>query len=213
MGCIIKGLILHTQTVFVQKNTLRDTTRHTILSVERLVFALRGPSNTTMEHVAKASGLGRRTIYTYFRTREELYHEVIQNEVARIIKALTRVTQMKISPEKKLARFMITHMKAIENIIRKDRLLRTEFLNRSEKIEHFRQVIDSHEIECLALIFEEGTKSGLFLVENYHSTATLALTTLKGLEKQFIRDNFGKPCRETLELWQKILLQGIKASA
>jgi len=36
---------------------------------------------------------------------------------------------------------------------------------------------------------------------------------LKGLEQQFILDNFGKPCRETLELWQKILFRGIKVSA
>ncbi len=192
---------------------MRDTTRHTILSVARLVFAIRGQSNTTMEHVAKASGFGRRTIYTYFKTRDELYHEVIQNEVDKILKALTKVTQLKIAPDKKLARFMGTHMKAVENLIRKDRLLRTEFLARSEKIEHYRRVIDLHEKECLALIFEQGTQLGLFSLENYHTTALLALTTLKGLETQFILDNFGKPSRETLELWQKILLQGIKASA
>ena len=166
-----------------------------------------------MDDVAKASGLGRRTIYTYFKTREELFHEVIKNEVERIIKRLSRVASMKIAPEKKIARFMVTHMKAIENLIRKDRLLRIEFLNRSEKIEHFRKVIDLHEKECLASIFEEGTQSGVFLVDDYENTAALALTTLKGLETQFIHDNFGKPSRKTLELWQKILFRGIKTSA
>jgi AcrR family transcriptional regulator len=192
---------------------LRDTTRHTILNVARMVYAHQGPTNTTMDDVAKASGLGRRTIYTYFKTRQELYHEVIRNEVDRILHDLSRVVKMKIDPEKKIARFMITHMKAVENLIRKDRLLRTEFLNRSEKIEHFRQVIDIHEKKCLAAIFEEGTQSGVFLVDDCQNTAVLALTTLKGLETQFILDNFGKPCRETLDLWQKILFRGIKASA
>lgn len=191
---------------------MRDT-RHTILSVARIVFARRGANGATMDDVAKASGLGRRTIYTYFKTREELFHEVIKNEVERIIKRLSRVASMKITPEKKIARFMVTHMKAIENLIRKDRLLRIEFLNRSEKIEHFRKVIDLHEKECLASIFEEGTQSGVFLVDDYENTAALALTTLKGLETQFILDNFGKPCRKTLELWQKILFRGIKTSA
>ena len=94
-----------------------------------MVFAHQGPTNTTMDDVARASGLGRRTIYTYFKTREDLYHEVIRNEVELILKELSRVANMKISPEKKIARFMGTHMKAIENLIRKDRLLRMEFLN------------------------------------------------------------------------------------
>ena len=178
-----------------------------------MVFAHRGLKNTTMDDVAKASGLGRRTIYTYFKTREELYHEVIKHEIERILKELSRVAGMKISPEKKIARFMVTHMKAIENLIRKDRLLRLEFLRRSEEIEHHRKVIDLHEKECLAMMFKEGTQSGVFLVNDYHNTAVLALTTLKGLETQFILDNFGKPCRETLELWQKILFRGIKTSA
>lgn len=164
-----------------------------------------------MDDVAKASGLGRRTIYTYFKTREELYHEVIRNVVEQIIKELSRVTSMKISPDRKIGRVMVTHMKAIENLIRKDRLLRNEFLNRSDKIEHFRQVIDVHEKECLALILEEGTRSGIFVVEDFEKTAALALITLKGLETQFILDNFGKSCRDTLDLLQKILFRGIKA--
>jgi len=192
---------------------LRDTTRHTILTVARTIFAHRGADNTTMDDLAKASGLGRRTIYTYFNTREELYLEVINREIDIILKQLNRVAGMKISPEKKIARFMVNHMKTIENLIRKDRILRMEFLKRSEKIENFRKVIDLHEKECFASILQEGTQSGVFLVDDCENTAGLALITLKGLEQQFILDNFGKPCRETLDLWQKILFRGIKVSA
>ena len=192
---------------------MRDTTRHTILTVARTIFAHRGADNTTMDDLAKASGLGRRTIYTYFNTREELYLEVINREIDIILKQLNRVAGMKISPEKKIARFMVNHMKTIENLIRKDRILRMEFLKRSEKIENFRKVIDLHEKECFASILQEGTQSGVFLVDDCENTAGLALITLKGLEQQFILDNFGKPCRETLDLCQKILFRGIKVSA
>ena len=112
-----------------------------------------------MDDLAKASGLGRRTIYTYFNTREELYLEVINREIDIILKQLNRVAGMKISPEKKIARFMVNHMKTIENLIRKDHILRMEFLKRSEKIENFRKVIDLHEKECFASILQEGTQS------------------------------------------------------
>lgn len=166
-----------------------------------------------MDDLAKASGLGRRTIYTYFKTREELYHEVITREIDVILKQLNRVACMKISPEKKIGRFMVNHMKTIENLIRKDHLLRLEFLRRSEKIENFRKVIDLHEKQCFASTLQEGNQLGVFLVEDCETTAALAQTTLKGLEHQFILDNFGKTCRETLDLWLKILLRGIKTCA
>jgi AcrR family transcriptional regulator len=191
---------------------LRDTTRHTILSVARIVFAHKGADNTTMDDLAKASGLGRRTIYTYFKSREELYQEVINREIDIILKQLNRVANMKLSPEKKIVRFMVNHMKTIENLIRKDHLLKKEFLKRSEKIENFRKEIDLHEKDCFASVLQEGAQSGAFQIDDYENTAALTHTTLKGLEQQFILDNFGKSCRETLELWQKILFRGIKTT-
>jgi AcrR family transcriptional regulator len=166
-----------------------------------------------MDDVAKASGLGRRTIYTYFKTREELFHEVIKSEVERIINQLSTVVKLNISADKKIIRFMKTHMKTVENLVQRYRVLKVDFLKRSERIENFRLLIDSHEKECLKSILLEGTRTGVFFVDDCENTAVLTLTTLKGLERQFILDNFGKPCRETLELWQKILFRGIKASA
>ena len=166
-----------------------------------------------METVARAAGLGRRTIYTYFKTREELLDEVVKWEKENIILQLNQLISMDLSPDKKIVRFMTAHMKAIENLIEKNHLLRLEFLRGSERIEIYRKEVDVHEKECLASILKEGTQSGVFLIEEYENTAILTLTTLKGLENQFILDDFGESCQARLELWQKILFRGIKASA
>ena len=192
---------------------LKDSTRHKILSVARIVFARKGAINTTMETVARAAGLGRRTIYTYFKTREELLDEVIRWEKESIIYQLNQVIIKSLSPEKKIVQFMTAHMKAIENLIEKNHLLRLEFLRGSERIEIYRKEVDVHEKDCLVSILKEGARSGVFLIDDYENTAILTLTTLKGLENQFILDDFGKSCQEKLELWQKILFRGIKASA
>jgi AcrR family transcriptional regulator len=191
---------------------VKEATRHTILNVAYDVFADRGIDNTTMDDVAKASGLGRRTIYTYFKSREDLFHAVIKKEIEIIIKQLNMVINLKVSPERKFARFMTIHMKTIEKLITNNRLLRMEFLKRSERIENYRKDIDRHEKECLTIILREGAQSGVFKLEDYENTAGITLTTLKGLERQFILDNFGKTCKSILKLWQKILFGGIKAS-
>jgi AcrR family transcriptional regulator len=191
---------------------VKDATRHTILKVAYDVFSDRGIHNTTMDDVAKASGLGRRTIYTYFKSREELFHAVIKKEIDIIIKQLNVVISLKLSPEQKFARFIAVHMKTFEKLIKKNRSLKMEFLKRSEKIENYRKDIDKHEKECLIMILREGAQSGVFKLEDYENTAGIALTTLKGLERQFILDNFGKTCHSILILWQKILFGGIKAS-
>ncbi len=107
---------------------------------------------------------------------------------------------------------MAVHMKTIENLIRRSRLLRKEFLKRSERIENYRKEIDDHEKECLTKILREGVQTGIFKLDDYENTAALTLTTLKGLERQFILDNFSKACMSVLNLWQNILFRGIKAS-
>jgi hypothetical protein len=103
-------------------------------------------------------------------------------------------------------------MKTIKNLIQKNRLLKAEFLKRSERIENYRREIDQHEKECLTKILREGAQNGIFKLDDFENTAAITLTTLKGLERQFILDNFGKACESTLSLWQKIIFGGIKVS-
>jgi AcrR family transcriptional regulator len=190
---------------------VKDATRHTIVTVAHHVFASRGISNTTMEDVAKASGLGRRTIYTYFKTREELLHAIIKKEIEIIIKQLNTIINLKISPEKKFSRIISVHMRTIQKLISKNKLLKMEFLKRNDRIEDYRKIIDLHEKECLTRIFREGAQTGIFKVEDYENTAGITLTTLKGLERHFILNNFGKSCQPLLKLWQNILFGGIKS--
>jgi hypothetical protein len=134
------------------------------------------------------------------------------SEVEGIIQKLDRVATMKISPDKKIVRFMKTHMKTVETLVLRYKVLRMDFLSRSERIENFRLKIDAHEKKCLATIFQEGTRYGIFMVDDFENTAVLTLTTLKGLERQFIIDDFGIQSQVQLDLWEKILLRGINAS-
>ena len=48
-------------------------TRQTLVDVARQLFAKKGMENTTMNDIAMASGKGRRTLYTYFKNKEEVY--------------------------------------------------------------------------------------------------------------------------------------------
>ena len=51
-------------------------TRQNLVDVARLLFAKKGIANTTMNDIAVASGRGRRTLYTYFKSKEDVYYAV-----------------------------------------------------------------------------------------------------------------------------------------
>ena len=52
-------------------------TKTMLVEVARQLFAKNGVQETTMNDIAEASGKGRRTLYTYFRNKEEIYMNCI----------------------------------------------------------------------------------------------------------------------------------------
>ena len=56
-------------------------TRNLLVDVARQLFAKKGFETTTMNDIAVASGKGRRTLYTYFKSKEDVYFAVIQSEL------------------------------------------------------------------------------------------------------------------------------------
>ena len=48
-------------------------TKAKLVDVARQLFAKMGVENTTMNDIALASKKGRRTLYTYFKSKEDIY--------------------------------------------------------------------------------------------------------------------------------------------
>ena len=59
-------------------------TRIRFVDVARRLFAKNGVENTTMNDIAQGAGKGRRTLYTYFKSKEEIFQAVIEGELERI---------------------------------------------------------------------------------------------------------------------------------
>jgi len=56
-------------------------TKNNLIDVARQLFAKKGVENTTMNDIAEASQRGRRTLYTYFSSKNEIYKAVIESEL------------------------------------------------------------------------------------------------------------------------------------
>ena len=54
-----------------------SNTKNMLIEVARVLFAKNGKKDVTMNDIAEASKKGRRTLYTYFKNKEEIYCIVI----------------------------------------------------------------------------------------------------------------------------------------
>ena len=74
-------------------------TRELLIDVARQLFARQGVAATTMNDIAEASGKGRRTIYTYFKNKNEIYWAVVEAESKHLYARLEGLTNRDLPPE------------------------------------------------------------------------------------------------------------------
>lgn len=85
---------------------MASRTRERLIVVARQLFARQGIENTTMNDIASASDRGRRTLYTYFRTKSDIYQAVVEDEARRIVAELEEKVNAESSPADKLRALM-----------------------------------------------------------------------------------------------------------
>ena len=81
-------------------------TRDMLVDVARQLFARMGVDNTTMNDIAQASRKGRRTLYTYFKSKNEIYLAVVESELDQLHKMLVDVASKDLPADEKLLTFI-----------------------------------------------------------------------------------------------------------
>ena len=76
-------------------------TRAKLVDVARQLFAKNGVDDTTMNDIAVASKKGRRTLYTYFKSKEDIYMAVVESELEMLSGAMEKVAEQDIAPDTK----------------------------------------------------------------------------------------------------------------
>ncbi|MDN0054257.1 TetR/AcrR family transcriptional regulator [Bacteroides caecigallinarum] len=162
-------------------------TRAKLVDVARQLFAKKGVEDTTMNDIAIASKKGRRTLYTYFKSKEEIYMAVVEAEIEILYETLRKVAQKDISPEKKILELIFTHLETTKTIVYRNGTLRADFFRDIWKVEAERKDFDIKEVALFRKILQEGKDSGVFDIDDVEITASILHFCIKGIEVPFIR--------------------------
>ena len=161
-------------------------TRQKLVEVARQMFAKNGIANTTMNDIALASGKGRRTLYTYFKSKEDVYLAVIESELERLSDKLDEVAAKKIRPQDKIIELIYTHLSSIRETVVRNGNLRAEFFRNIWTVEKVRKNFDDEEIKLFRKVYAEGKAEGEFDIENIDLVADITHYCIKGLEVPYI---------------------------
>ncbi|MDE6878786.1 MAG: TetR/AcrR family transcriptional regulator, partial [Odoribacter sp.] len=160
-------------------------TKNKIISVAKSLFREISVYKATMNDIAKAAKMSRRTLYTHFKSKEELYHYVVEDEVKTINEKLQKAADSRLPADRKLKLYILQHFGVIDTLVRSNRYIRYDFLFNNIRVEHLRKDIDRKEIKLLTGIISEGKQSGIFRVSDPEIFSKNLLLMFKSLEQAF----------------------------
>ncbi len=181
-----------------------------LIEVARQLFAKNGKKEVTMNDIAEVSKKGRRTLYTYFKNKEEIYKAVIDKELDTIIERLAVVTSQKMEPDEKLTAHILTHLDAVKDVVNRNGSLRADFFHDIYEVERKRRKIDVQEIAFIRAIIVDGIKKGVFKRMDPDLSSTIIFYAIKGLEVPYIRQNINSEFEKNKNSIVEFVFQGIK---
>ncbi len=186
-------------------------TKTNLIDVARQLFAKNGVENTTMNDIAMASKRGRRTLYTYFSSKNEIYKAVIESELDLLYKKLEDVVKRDIPADEKLLMLAFTRLNAIKDVVTRNGTLKADFFRDIWEVETVRKIFDRKEIHYLETIIKDGCEKGIFDLKEIKQTAEILHYAFKGLEVPAIRGvlklDYSK--KEDRDLISNLVFKGI----
>jgi len=164
-----------------------------------------------MNEIAEASGYGRRTIYTYFKNKKDIYKAVIGSELQKLYSSLEDVIKRDLNADDKLMMFTFSRLEIIKDVVTRNGTLRADFFRDIWLVENVRKEFDKREIHYLENILADGCKSGVFSINDIPKTAEILHYALKGLEVPVIRGvlNLRLDKQEDKEIVYNLVFKGL----
>lgn len=162
-------------------------TRQQFISAAKTLFVKKGYDETTMIDIADEAGLSRRTLYSYFESKVDVFQAVINSEVEKVLSQLAEIANQNLPVQQKIVEFVFGYFKLIKDMVDLNGTLRSGFFRNAWGLEHFRKGFDVKQKQMLQDIISEGKVNGVFDVVSVRRTAEIMHNCMRGFEAPYIR--------------------------
>lgn len=187
----------------------REQKKQTILDVAQKIFSRFGLSKTTMDEIAKATRMGKATLYHYFSSKEQIFAEVIKKESQILKNKLNDALEDANSPQEKIRAYIVTRINYLNILANTYSALSDDYLEHYTSVKKFRQDFSNHEIQTLASILRHGVDQKVFSVMKINDVAKVMVIALRGLEFALLTEEKSEISDDDINLMTDIMLYGI----
>lgn len=172
--------------------------KNIIVESATLFFSKYGFYKTTMDEIAQHIHKAKGGIYYYFKSKEELFNEVLKLELSTVKTELRKVVERNINPLTALKEYMLTRLELLNNSLNYHETLKADFFDKYKFVKDVRNDFHLFERNQITFILEKGTKEGYLNVTNVNSTVDVIMMIANSIEIPLFLQNRYKEYENTI---------------
>ncbi len=156
----------------------QEKRRHEIFHQVVNVFLKKGFQETSMREIAEAAGLGKSTLYDYFKTKDEILLYYFEDQLNDLTEAVQQIAKQNETAEQRLRQITLMHMELLQankNLFMKLSMeaqrLKPESQKELQKRRHAYQ-------DLFRALIDEGIREGTFRKVDSLLAARILITSM-----------------------------------
>lgn len=182
-----------------------------ILDAAKILFSRYGLKKTSIEEIAQHAGLGKGTVYLYFKSKDEIFSVLASGFAAEFEQALDEALEVPATPSEKLRAFITTRVGFFDRCFKEygataESILEAEA---SPVVEGLRKQYGGRHVALISSLLEEGHRRGDFKIDNPEFTALAIYHVLESLARPWNTEVQGMTADEKVKACVSLLLDGL----
>jgi AcrR family transcriptional regulator len=156
--------------------------KNSIVESATKYFSKYGFHKTTMDEIAKNIHKAKGVLYYYFKSKEELFNEVLKQELSHVKMKLSKITNSNIDSLAMIKKYFLTRLKLLSTAVNYHETLKADFFEKYNFVKDVRSDFAEFEYNQLKLIFKNGNIEGYLDIKNIESTVNAVMMLLNSIE-------------------------------
>lgn len=194
--------------------TKEEKIKNEAIQASTILFQQFGFQKTTMEDIAKAMRRGKSTLYYYFKSKDEIFDAVLENEINEVFFTTRSAVEKASTAEEKLKIYFLVSLNSIMSKANLYKIVRGELTSDYSKINLRIKKFNAREIQAVKEILLLGIKKKEFIsslkIEDVDLLSYSAVNASRNLSVDLIIEDKFPDWAERLNFLINVVIQGIK---
>jgi AcrR family transcriptional regulator len=174
------------------------------------MFGKYGFQKTTVDEIARTAHKAKGSVYYYFKSKEDLFLAVVQQEINVLKSGLTRVIVDSQDATSMIKSYLMSRMILMKDATNYHESLKADFVDDFGFLSECREDFTRFEIDLMKAILDRGLRENTFQVKDTQATAQVIILAMKAIEIPFYHQHKIAEYEQTIVELLDILIKGLE---